>query len=383
MLSWFTRWFSLSSYSFSSPSKPQIGAPLVLRVAGLAFEKRADRLIHYRLGEYLRIRHDAQNEYDPHALAIEDRKGFVMGYVDKNISHRLLPLLPALKSGILAEITQLKRDADGQSAGLKVCIRCPEEVLEKLYRRYEIDFLIKKNDDESCLLLIECTDTTYFGILRRLKLRGFKHEGVGISYKLASNGRLYDRYIKLAPIHSEEDIMDFFLNEFHVRPMEQETLELLDEMSAENQAEQEVYTSSVEELEKKVVRLEKELKKIRPLAESNQRLRSIEARLGEEYPEILKTLLPHLVFKRDSMKRLIEGLQEPKDALEKLAILNAEQHVKEAKKVKGAKGWWEVYFRTGTGENGRLYYQPLDTEIEVLVSIKQQQNQDMGYLRGQ
>ncbi len=380
MSSWWNQWLS-SSHAYTSASVENSGEPLVLNVAGLAFEGRAERLVHYQLGQFLRVRHEADNKYDPNALAIEDRKGFIIGYVDKHIARRLLPLVPALQKGVFAEITQLKRDVDGQSASLRVCLRCEEKVLEQLNKRYEIDFLVKTHEDGSCLLLLECSDTAYFRVLRRLRQRGFAQVGVGFSYKLASNGRLYDRYLKMASRHTEEELMDFFYQEFGVRPMEQETLALLDEMEAENKAEQAIFSSTIEELEQKLLRLEKEVQQLRPLAQGNQRLRGIEARLRKEYPNIIQALLPQLIFKRDSLKHLIEDITDPADVLSKLAILHTHRQLEEAKKVKGARDWWEVYYRTGKAENGRLYYQLKEDEVEVLVSIKQQQSQDMQYLR--
>ena len=63
-------------------------------------------------------------------------------------------------------------------------------------------------------------------------------------------------------------------------------------------------------------------------------------------------------------------------------ISSAGDSLAKAKRFHVGPGWYEIHFRTGRANDGRLYYRKRNNEdeVDVLVSIKRRQERDKNYL---
>ena len=382
-------YLKVRGFSFSLEDKNEESThQIVLRVAGLEFENRGNLLSNYRLGDFLKVVPDLSNEFDSNALAIIDRKGHVIGYVDRVISSRLGPILKgSAKQTNLAQITELKRDADGGCGGLKVSLSCSAEVHKAVHEKFFIDFLLENSEKGYYRLMIDCSDTTYLSICDRMRAHGIVINYRSSSYKLASNGRHYDRYLRISDEFSEERIYSFFKNEFNSVPSEKELDDLLKDLIAEGDDEKKNIQLSNDELRAKIKSLDNELRKLRRKAGENARIRSIHEDLEVIFPEVISGLLPNLIFEGDSLRIILQDLKNPLPIIEHLARLNLDGNTVGAKRWRGTQDWREVRFKSGNvvkksiAEDFRLYFNAKADAVYVLVGEKKNQDRDKNSIK--
>jgi predicted nucleic acid-binding Zn-ribbon protein len=98
-----------------------------------------------------------------------------------------------------------------------------------------------------------------------------------------------------------------------------------------------------------------------------------------------ETLLPRVTFLRDSIDRIIDGVEESRWAIQ--AILEIAIGKSLSKAVAGAPGWNQVRYGTGQDNSGRIYYRigkgGRKDHYDMLVSIKETQDPDIQYLKKQ
>ena len=90
----------------------------------------------------------------------------------------------------------------------------------------------------------------------------------------------------------------------------------------------------------------------------------------------MDSLVPRITLLFASYDR-IQSLSDPTGAYGLLAEVDRGKTTK-GKKVQGATGFKELRFKTGIpGDDGRFYYRPKDGKVQVLVSVKEDQDRDI------
>ena len=228
-------------------------------------------------------------------------------------------LAPALRkephASLFTKITELHRDADGSCGGMKLSFMCSAQVYDAFLNKLFIDFRIEQGEAGYLRLLMECSDNAFLAVYKRLLQRGIKPDHRGTSYKLAEDGRLYDRYLRISSEHSEESILEFFKEEFDSVPQERKNEEFLDQLVEEQQHEKETYEQSNDELQKENISLRKQLQAKTRKANENDRLKSAAAFLHEKFPELIQLMLPSTEFEGNSFDVLTKELTDQSSLL--------------------------------------------------------------------
>jgi hypothetical protein len=131
-------------------------------------------------------------------------------------------------------------------------------------------------------------------------------------------------------------------------------------------------------------RLDRASEELGAIASAVQATQSSPVKLGSnDLASILGVLLPGLHFLRDSVPFLAGELDDPAPVYRLLRALDASggEMPPGTKPLEGARGWWELYYRTGPRDIGRLYFRISGGTKDVLVSSKNNQDQDLDYLR--
>jgi hypothetical protein len=379
----FNNWnpFAPKPHSFKKGLFVEQSDQLILRVAGLAYKENSALLPNYRLGDCLKIEPDPQNPKDENALKVMDARGNQVGFIERTMAARLAPALrKEPHASLYVKITELHRDADGSCGGMKLSFMCSAQVYDAFLNKLFIDFRIEQGEEGYLRLLMECSDNAFLAVYKRLLQRGIKPDHRGTSYKLAEDGRLYDRYLRIPSEHSEESILEFFKEEFDSVPQERKNEEFLDQLVEEQQHEKETYEQSNDELQKENISLRKQLQAKTRKANENDRLKSAAAFLHEKFPELIQLMLPSTEFEGNSFDVLTKELTDQSSLLGLLTSLNRDKQLPNSKRVAGTK-WLELRFSSGQSNDGRLYFHIEDDSVHVLIGKKQTQKKDIEYLK--
>ena len=310
-----------------------------------------------------------------------DARGNQVGFIERTMAARLAPALrKEPHASLYVKITELHRDADGSCGGMKLSFMCSEQVYEAFLNKLFIDFRIEQGEEGYLRLLMECSDNAFLAVYRRLLQRGIKPDHRGTSYKLAEDGRLYDRYLRISSEHSEESILEFFKEEFDSVPQERKNEEFLDQLVEEQKHEKATYEQSNDELQKENISLRKQLQAKTRKANENDRLKSAAAFLHEKFPELIQLMLPSTEFEGNSFDVLTKELTDQSSLLGLLTSLNRDKQLPNSKRVAGTK-WLEVRFSSGQSNDGRLYFHIEADSVHVLIGKKQTQKKDIEYLK--
>lgn len=96
---------------------------------------------------------------------------------------------------------------------------------------------------------------------------------------------------------------------------------------------------------------------------------------------VFEACLPTVNLIRGCEDILFFEFSDPAKAIRKISRLVLEPAAVKGEAVEGARGWFELRFNTGNGNNGRLYFRRDGDKVDVLVSTKQEQDADIKYLR--
>jgi hypothetical protein len=99
---------------------------------------------------------------------------------------------------------------------------------------------------------------------------------------------------------------------------------------------------------------------------------------------VLLSLAPRVNFARDSLACLFSFIPNWAPVIDAVKSLQSGDSLTKAKRFNVGPGWYEIHFRTGRANDGRLYYRKRGGEdkVDVLVSIKRRQERDKNYLQG-
>jgi len=97
----------------------------------------------------------------------------------------------------------------------------------------------------------------------------------------------------------------------------------------------------------------------------------------------VEALLPRMRFHGPSFDILHKELADPFPVLEMIGELQSRGTLPNDRKMEGAPPWRRVHFRTGTNDDGRLYFarDAAEEKLHVVISRKDQQKEDVQYLR--
>ena len=95
------------------------------------------------------------------------------------------------------------------------------------------------------------------------------------------------------------------------------------------------------------------------------------------------SLAPRVNFSRDSLACLFSFIPNWAPVIDAVTSLQSGDSLAKAKRFHAGPGWYEIRFRTGRANDGRLYYRKRGDEdkIDVLISLKRRQERDKNYLQ--
>jgi len=90
------------------------------KVVGVSFEGRQSVVATLRPGQELSVRRDARNSVDPNALAVDTPEGLQVGYLRRQISAVLAPLVDGQGVSYTATVSEVTGGTNGRSLGVNV-----------------------------------------------------------------------------------------------------------------------------------------------------------------------------------------------------------------------------------------------------------------------
>jgi regulator of replication initiation timing len=269
-----------------------------------------------------------------------------------------------------AYIIDLKSDLIADVYGVKIAVPMDEKVFKKFTRKgINLDFIFEKSESGRQYLLLDCEEHRFDSILELLEKKKFHINRKGISYRPASNGKLYSWYILLDDNVETDKIQKHLIKKFP------RLVEKLDQQLTEEYVN--IQDKEISSLQEQNAVLAFENSK---LYKQVQRYGKANKKMNEEFDKILSLVLEDVQFLRDSLDVLKNEIQDYSDPLKKLLQIRGDNELK-ATKINTLENWFELHFNTGQRDNGRIYFQRKSGKIHVLVTFKKEQKKDINYLK--
>lgn len=182
-----------------------------------------------------------------------------------------------------------------------------------------------------------------------------------------------------------EQIEQVIVTTLHNRIGDSEQLEQLKAQLAKYREDEGEWQQMDDARKKEIDQLQDQVEELR--AANNALKSSAESRgtrsSGSIEPrEMFKILLPQVEFLRGSMDILLVQTKDPHRVLRDIERIAHGAKDLKAKRVASASNWQELRFSMETGrESGRLYFCRSGEKVQVLLSTKQEQEQDIEYLK--
>jgi hypothetical protein len=247
-----------------STGYPQVeGAAIVeTDVAGVMYNERHTMVPRLSLRERVRLIRQPDNAFDSNAIRIETQRGEELGFVARELAAHLAPYMDSCGQPIEATITELISDALGASFRVRIMLRLPtgcSPVRHSISSR-ELEYELQ-DSDTAHYVLINGTAAILDEVKTRMDEAGISLLRLGLCYRPANNGRLYQWYLKLPRSDgvAQETIERLFLEEFNV----------VSDSKKAHQLEQtkQKYQSEKLDLEKRLSQLRQDTKEFEELAE--------------------------------------------------------------------------------------------------------------------
>lgn len=352
---------------------PEGFQPVNLPIVGMMYEDIIQSVLKCSIGEEIWLFREPGNEYDKNAIKVANKSGIKFGYIGKNFNKNLAEYMDRNNIPIQARLTELTSKIEGTAIGAKVGFYLPKALYKQICSSVQIDFHCEKGTSGLFYLMLDCDEATLKVIEERLAESGFIQLRSGISYRPADNGHQYQWYEVLEEGTDKERLEKLFQDSFGVRPqylIERDMNEFIEYADAENRNLKEE-TRELEEKYHNLLRLYQEKEKKRQNFPRK-----------EELTRIFNVLLPNIILMRDSLDILIFELQDYQHILNILHDISINPSTVKAKRFQTTDDWLETHFKTGTGNNGRLYYKiEKNNQCFALISFKKEQDKDQKYLR--
>ncbi len=374
--------------------------PVNAFIAGIRYENRASSVLRCSLRERVWLRREPDNKYDANAIEVVTQQGSQLGHLSRHLAARLAPYMDEIGEPIPAVITGLTSNINGSEIAAKVGFYVPSEVFSDIEsEREHIEYFCEVGSGGALYLLLDCDEAALKGVTNELTRAGLAWDRYGMSYRPAADGRQYRWYIVLEENVSEDEVDAFFRERFGVISQAKQAEEF-EQAWIESEEESEMLMEEVArlkselrdasdmenlliEIEKENERLKKENHELRQTIKREQKERKQMRSCGDELQQVIRTLLPNIEFLKDSMDVIIYELRDNRHVLGKLHSIASGENPPQAKGVRSAPGWREIYYSTGQKQDGRLYFRCEKNRCWVLVSSKADQERDVKYLRAQ
>ena len=193
-------------------------------LAGLNYDKRSSVVRRLALREKVLLKRELGNSTDPNAVVVERRGGVQIGYIRRDLAACLAPHMQPLQEPIQGTITELSSDLSGSTCRVRIRFRVPSDWMKRQKglpgpTTQTIDFCY---DDSGIhrYVLLNCSEQLSSDVRDRLKSDGIQYSRCGLCYRPASDGRLYQWYIRISDSNNVNrgTIEEFFKRHFNAFP---------------------------------------------------------------------------------------------------------------------------------------------------------------------
>lgn len=339
--------------------------------AGIKYESRLDTLLQCKIKDQVILVREPDNRVDKNAIHIKTSNNKSLGYVGTSRAAILSALLDDHKIDDKGYIVALESNLENNLYGVKIALPLSKEIIRKFRNNNpkEIDYFFEISQNNKLYVLLNCDEDTLEEIKTKLKKNGVVIHREGISYRPSSSGKQFKWYLRLEN-NSDQSLIEKILRDNYPSleakyniEFTEEYVELQEEKLNKIEFERNNLIDKVETLEKSLAGYQKRNKIFDSLFNS-----------------MMQIFLPNVTFIRDSIDILQNEVENYSVALSKIMEINTDKLYK-AKKIKTLDKWFEIHFNTGQKDDGRIYFKRLGENLQILVSYKKSQKEDIEYLR--
>lgn len=355
--------------------------------AGIGYDSRLDNLLNRKIKEKIFLVREPGNPTDKNAIHVKTADEKSLGYVGKNRSVNLAPLIDNNEVGIEGYITSIQADLGNTTYGVKVSLPVSEQAGKILKRTTlrAIDYVLELSSSQNLYMLLNCNKNTFDEVKELLEANEVSVLRAGVSFTPSTTtGKQYRWYIQLANDCDTKFIGKTLRENFPVLKekydnrfktdylkLQEEELHVLGAQKSEFSETINEQAESINEQAERINELEKEL----------QSYAKQEQKLSSQFEDILKVFLIDVIFVRNSTNVLIAEVEDYTVALKEILKINSDPLFK-GTKIHTLNKWYEIHFSTGQRDNGRIYFKKEKGEMSVLVSFKTLQKKDINFLKG-
>lgn len=178
-------------------------------------------------------------------------------------------------------------------------------------------------------------------------------------------------------------IINSIVNALDTRLGDDERIRQLQESIAKFQTSEEEWSKYNDALKRECDEKDERILSLTEQLESERRAEGIPQSRASRQSQVavFNACLPTVNLIRGCEDILFIEFSDPAKAIRLISQLVLEPAAVKGEAVEGARGWFELRFSTGNGNNGRLYFRRDGHKLDVLVSTKQEQEADIKYLR--
>jgi len=343
---------------------------LEVPVAGVIHHDDGKPALGLRLREEVSLQREPKNAFDENAIAVLTHRGRRLGYIPRHLARLIAPALETGGAGDKGKVTGLLADPAGRTVGVTIAVSVRRDL--DLQMPSPLEFSCEQGDEGGVYVLLNCDSVLLDELQDGLAQRGLACERLGQAFRPASDGNSYQWYIRMAEGVTKENVVAYFGEVHGVAPWRPPSSESVDEYAR-------AFDGEILSREEGIACLQS------ALDQANEQVRLAKQAQREASAAAMKSLvagvLPHVEFLRDSWDVLSMEIAEPEGVLRELHAICCSPAEVRAKTVQGAREWKELHFKTGQGDNGRLYFRQSDRRWIALISFKGSQEKDIDYLR--
>jgi hypothetical protein len=358
--------------------------PIRLPIAGVAHLNRRRAVQRLVLGEIVRLRRDPLNDFDPNAIAVETSAGELLGYVGRNAAARLFRYMDTRPEALEAVVTELTSDISAEVVGAAISFYVPRELAAGITSQAEgWDFCCDSTAGGGLYLMLNCDEAELTRVTEALRRHGFEWTRSGLAHGIASDGRRYRWYVRLEVAPPSQVLAKLLGDTLGASRRVIGANEWIAEFEPENvrlRIENDTLSKENSALREENTQLNARIEELAHTPSAKQERR---AARGRPVDGVIATLLPRIRLLRDSLDVVERELESPLPVLRELRQLCWEPSAVRGERVENALEWREKHFATGQKSDGRIYFRHADGAYHVLVSFKDCQERDIGYLRRQ
>lgn len=342
-----------------------------LWTAGIKFDSRLEHLLSCRIKDKVLLVREPENVNDSNAIHVKTIDDKSLGFVGRNRAVFLAQKLDDGEVEAVGYVIELKSDLKNELYGVKISIPVTDTVFQefKKDRIKEIDFVFDYSPSENLYILFSCETNVLDEVAELLRNNDVNVHRTGISYAASSAGKLYNWYIRIDNDSDQNKITKLLRQHY---PILEEKLDKEDNL--------EYIELQDEELGQLKQQNQELINKVDTLEVTVDRYVKKDALFHAQFEKMIGVFLSDVEFIRDSMDVLKRELKDYTIALSKIYELYSDPMIR-GKKVQSRDKWFEIHYSTGHSNDGRIYFKREGNKMQVLVSFKDSQKQDIQYLK--